>query len=212
MNYKTRKRIWPVSFAAALGVVAMLALLTATVLMPGATQAQMITPPPDPFLLGAPTAVSATADSDTQITLRWTAASGRGVNGYMVQRKSGNDAFAAVSPAHTGTVTMYEDTGLTPSTSYTYQVRAMQSATDSGPWSADASAMTAAAGMLPDTMDPASDPASPLVSSSSTGSAAVKLTLTIDLEQNLTGSSWVEIYLEDDYQEPGSIAKEKCGL
>ena len=40
MNYKTRKRIWPVSFAAALGVVAMLALLTATVLMPGATQAQ----------------------------------------------------------------------------------------------------------------------------------------------------------------------------
>ena len=47
-----------------------------------------------------------------------------------------------------------------------------------------------------------------LQSSSSTGSAAVKLTLTIDLEQNLTGSSWVEIYLEDDYQEPGSIAKE----
>ena len=28
MNYKTRKRIWPVSFVAALGVVAMLALLT----------------------------------------------------------------------------------------------------------------------------------------------------------------------------------------
>ena len=49
---------------------------------------------------------------------------------------------------------------------------------------------------------------SPLVSSSSTGSAGVKLTLTIDLEQNLTASSWVEIYLEDDYQEPGSIAKE----
>ena len=49
---------------------------------------------------------------------------------------------------------------------------------------------------------------SPLVSSSTTGSAGVKLTLTIDLEQNLTGSSWVEIYLEDDYQEPGSIAKE----
>ena len=49
---------------------------------------------------------------------------------------------------------------------------------------------------------------SPLVSSSTTGSAAVKLTLTIDLDQNLTGSSWVEIYLENDYQEPGSIAKE----
>ena len=47
-----------------------------------------------------------------------------------------------------------------------------------------------------------------LDSSSSTGSAAVKLILTIDLDENLTGSSWVEIYLEDDYQEPGSIAKD----
>ena len=47
-----------------------------------------------------------------------------------------------------------------------------------------------------------------IMSTSDTASAAVKLTLTIDLEQNLTGSSWVEIYLEDDYQEPGSIAKE----
>ena len=133
MNYKTRKRIWPVSFAAALGVVAMLALLTATVLMPGATAGKMIAPPPDPLALGAPTAVSATANSDTQITLSWTAASGRGVNGYMVQRKSGTGAFAAVSPAHTGTVTMYVDTGLTPSTSYTYQVRAMRSATEDRP-------------------------------------------------------------------------------
>ena len=47
-----------------------------------------------------------------------------------------------------------------------------------------------------------------LQSSSSTSSAGVKLTLTIELKENLTGSSWVEIYLEDDYQEPGSIAKE----
>ena len=47
-----------------------------------------------------------------------------------------------------------------------------------------------------------------LESSSDTSSAGVKLTLTIELDQNLTGSSWVEIYLEDDYQEPGSIAKE----
>ena len=47
-----------------------------------------------------------------------------------------------------------------------------------------------------------------LESSSDTSSAGVKLTLTIELDRNLTGSSWVEIYLEDDYQEPGSIAKE----
>ena len=47
-----------------------------------------------------------------------------------------------------------------------------------------------------------------LESSSDTSSAGVKLTLTIELDRDLTGSSWVEIYLEDDYQEPGSIAKE----
>ena len=47
-----------------------------------------------------------------------------------------------------------------------------------------------------------------LKSTSSTSSAGVKLTLTVPLTADLTGSSWVEIYLEDDYQEPGSIAKE----
>ena len=47
-----------------------------------------------------------------------------------------------------------------------------------------------------------------LESSSTSASATVKLTLTIELEENLTGSSWVEIYLEDDYQEPGSISKD----
>ena len=209
MNYKTRKRIWPVSFAAALGVVAMLALLAATVLMPGATQAQMITPPPDPLALGMPMAVSATANSDTQITLSWTAASGRGITGYMVQRKSGTGAFAAVSPAHTGTGTMYVDMDLAASTSYTYQVRAMRSATDTGPWSADASAMTTAAGTTvtpPVTDTPA---VTKLESSSTSGGASVKLTLTIvNLPNDLNSGSWVEIYLEDDYQEPGSISRQ----
>ena len=45
-----------------------------------------------------------------------------------------------------------------------------------------------------------------LESSSSTGSAGIKLTLIVPLTENLTGSNWVEIYLEDDYQEPSSIA------
>ena len=157
MNYKTRKRIWPVAFVAALGVVAMLALLTVTVLIPGSAQAQ--TEPSDPLDLSAPTGVAATADSDTQITLRWDVGSGgRGITGYMVQRKSGTGAFAAVSPAHTGTTT-YVDIGLTASTSYTYQVRAMRNA-EEGPWSM-ASAITLAAGMSSDTMEPKS----PLVSS-----------------------------------------------
>ena len=208
MNYKTRKRIWLVSFAAVLGVVAMLALLTATVLIPGIAQAQ--TPPPDPLALGMPMAVSATANSDTQITLSWTAASGRGITGYMVQRKSGTGAFAAVSPAHTGTGTMYVDMDLTPSTSYTYRVRAMRSATDTGPWSADVSEMTTAAGTPGTPVTPVDPPAVTMLESSSTsGGASVKLTLTIvGLPSNLNSGSWVEIYLEDDYQEPDSISRQ----
>ena len=207
MNYKTRKRIWPVSFAAALGVVAMLALLTATVLMPGAAQAQ--TAPTDPLELVAPTAVSATANSDTQITLSWTAASGgggRGVTGYMVQRKSGTGAFAAVSPAHTGTATMYVDTGLTPSTSYTYQVQAMRSATDIGPWSADASAMTTAAGTLgtPVTVPPATGDM--IKSDSTSGGGAPEFQVVIEsLPDALAVGSSIVLYLEDDYQEPETI-------
>ena len=48
-----------------------------------------------------------------------------------------------------------------------------------------------------------------LDSSSTTGNAAVKLTLTIvNLPNNLNSGSWVEIYLEDDYQEPGSISRQ----
>ena len=45
-----------------------------------------------------------------------------------------------------------------------------------------------------------------LKSSSSTGSAGVKLTLTIELDENLNSGSWVELYLENDYQEPGDIS------
>ncbi len=46
-----------------------------------------------------------------------------------------------------------------------------------------------------------------LDSSSDSASATVKLTLEISLLSDLTGSSWVEIYLENDYQEPSSISK-----
>ena len=48
-----------------------------------------------------------------------------------------------------------------------------------------------------------------LESSSTSGGASVKLTLTIvNLPNNLNSGSWVEIYLEDDYQEPGSISRQ----
>ena len=48
-----------------------------------------------------------------------------------------------------------------------------------------------------------------LESSSTSGGASVKLTLTIvNLPEDLNSGSWVEIYLEDDYQEPDSISRQ----
>ena len=58
----------------------------------------------------------------------------------------------------------------------------------------------------PDTGTPA---VTMLESSSTSGGASVKLTLTIvNLPEDLNSGSWVEIYLEDDYQEPGSISRQ----
>ena len=58
----------------------------------------------------------------------------------------------------------------------------------------------------PDTGTPA---VTMLESSSTSGGASVKLTLTIvNLPNNLNSGSWVEIYLENDYQEPDSISRQ----
>ena len=193
MSSKTRKRIWLMPVAAAIGVVAILAVLAATVWTPSTAQAQT------PF--EGPGNLMATEVSATQINLSWRA--GIGQTSYEVQRMTGSGAFATVSTAtNPGNVTTYMDMGLMPSTMYTYQVRGVN-VDGMSAWSAVAMATTMAAAP-----PPADPPAAMLDSSSSTGSAAVKLILTIDLDENLTGSNWVEIYLEDDYQEPGSIAKE----
>ena len=61
------------------------------------------------------------------------------------------------------------------------------------------------------TPTPPADPlaVTKLESSSTSGGASVKLTLTIvNLPNNLNSGSWVEIYLEDDYQEPDSISRQ----
>ena len=76
------------------------------------------------------------ADSDTEITVSWTAPDdgGSAITGYMVQSKYGDGEWMDVDPAHTGTDMMYMDTGLMPATMYYYRVRAMN-AVDYGEWS-----------------------------------------------------------------------------
>jgi len=85
------------------------------------------------------------AASSTQINLSWTASTDNvGVTGYSVERcqdpNCSNFAQIASAPG-----TSFNDTGLTPSTSYTYRVRATDSANNLSPYSNIATATTGAA-------------------------------------------------------------------
>ena len=104
------------------------------------TPAQSDTTPPS-----APTGLSATAISSSRIDLGWTASTDNvGVAGYRVERCQGAGCtnFAQVAPP---TGTTYSDTGLSPSTTYRYQVRAVDAAGNLSPYSVIATATTPAA-------------------------------------------------------------------
>jgi hypothetical protein len=96
-------------------------------------QADMNTP-----LANVPTApgnLTATTVSGSQISLSWTAASGNlGVTGYLVERCQGGGC-TSFTQIGTTSGTTYNDLGLTPNTSYSYRVRATDSAGDLGPYS-----------------------------------------------------------------------------
>ena len=119
MSNKTRKASRPMLLAAALGVVAMLAILSATVLPTGPAQAQGT----NPFAPGAPSNVSATVnDAGTGVVVSWDA--GAGASGYEVERRQGDGEYAGVDPAHSGTATSYGDDSVSTDIAYTYRVRA----------------------------------------------------------------------------------------
>ena len=206
MTNITRKRIWPVSLVATLGVIAMLAILAA-VMWPtgGAAQAQGL---PPAFPPGKPTGLTATVDSATQISLSW----GPCRYGRRPVRRGAEIRQRRVRKrGHADGHLLHVDSGLMASTAYTYQVRAVNTA-GNGAWSDEATGMTMAAGTgITTPATPATPPGtgtdgSLLKSSSTTGSAGVKLTLIVPLTENLNSGSWVELYLEDDYQEPGDIS------
>src|SRR5205823_7074447 len=71
--------------------------------------------PPAP---AAPTGVSASPVSASQISLSWTASSG--ATSYKVQRSP--DGSAGWTQVGTSTTTSFTDTGLSPATTYFYRV------------------------------------------------------------------------------------------
>ena len=106
------------------------------------------TPPSDTTPPTTPSGLTATAVSGTQINLNWNASTDNvGVTGYQVQRCQGAGCsnFAQIA---TPTTTTYSDTGLTPATSYTYRVRAIDAAGNVSGFSSTATAAT------PDTIPP----------------------------------------------------------
>jgi YD repeat-containing protein len=92
----------------------------------------------------APTGLTATTASSTQIDLSWTASTDNiGVTGYRIERCAGASCstFAQIS---TPTTTTYSDTSLTASTSYSYRVRATDAANNLSSYSSTSSAITQA--------------------------------------------------------------------
>ncbi len=95
-------------------------------------------PPSTP---GTPAASGVTS---TGLTLNWTASTDDvGVTGYDVLRAAGSGSFTTIGSA---TGTTYTDSGLTPSTTYRYQVRAKDAAGNASAVSGTASATTSAGG------------------------------------------------------------------
>jgi chitodextrinase len=112
---------------------------------------------------GAPTNLTASATSVTQINLSWTASSDNiGVTGYRVERcqGSGCSSFAQVA---TTTGTTYNNTGLSAGTTYNYRVRANDAAGNLSSYSNTSTATT-----LQDTAPPTAP--SNLTASATSGS------------------------------------------
>ncbi len=90
----------------------------------------------------SPSNLSAAAASDTQINLSWSDNS-YGESGFKIQRKeAARGTYEEITTVAANT-TSYSDTGLTPSTTYHYQVMASNGVNDSEP--SNEAAATAAA-------------------------------------------------------------------
>src|SRR3989441_3879671 len=95
-----------------------------------------------------PTGLTATAASSSQISLSWTAPTNNGgsaITGYKIESSTNSGSTWSVLVSNTGsTGTAYSDTGLSPNTTYSYRVSAINSVGTSTP-SNTASATTQSA-------------------------------------------------------------------
>jgi len=160
---------------------------------PYSTTATAATPAATPT---APTNLTAAAAGPVQVNLAWTASTETGgtISQYLIERCAGancgnaptNFAQVGTSPAAT---TSFSDTGLLGSTSYSYRVRAQDTATTTGPYSNIATATTAAP-TLTAPSNLAATPASPVqVNLTWTGSTETGGTISQYLIERCAGPS-----------------------
>src|SRR3989442_1296240 len=81
--------------------------------------------------LKTPTSIAASTTSSTQINVSWQSASGGTQTGYHLDRSTSSTFSTAVS-TFTVAGTSYSNTGLSPSTTYYFRVRAYSGSVDSG--------------------------------------------------------------------------------
>ena len=109
-------------------------------------------PPPPPPAVTAPSGLSATAVSSSQINLAWTD-NASNETGFRVDRCSGAGCtnFAQVGTNLAANTVAFSDVGLTANTAYSYRVRAFN-ATDTSAWTSPVSATTTVGGSASFTM------------------------------------------------------------
>ena len=106
-----------------LGIVSLILLsaIVFSVFPVESAQAQTTTNPNEP------TGLTATAQSPSEIVLTWNAPTNNGgywINGYHIERQVDSGPWSTLI-ANTGASTSYTDSGLTPNTTYTYRVSAL---------------------------------------------------------------------------------------
>ena len=135
---------------------------------------------PDTTPPSIPTNLTATAISSSQINLAWTASTDTvGVSGYRIYR---GGTQVATSPANS-----YSNTGLAPSTTYSYAVAAYDAAGNVSPQSGSASATTQAAAAFNFSLTPAQ--ASVSVSQGQSVSSTITATLSSGTSQAVSLSA-----------------------
>src|SRR5262245_6885824 len=90
--------------------------------------------------LGTPQNLIATAVSLSEIDLQWTDNSSAEI-GFLIERKTGTGSWLQVGVTNADATNFQNDSGLTPSTTYTYRVRAY-SPTDHSGYSNESAATT----------------------------------------------------------------------